>query len=262
MNNQEKSMSKRTIKEIKEVLKTISSEKEEIFQELIYDERKGVQKALNDWKKKREKQRQLVEEYARMSVFEETAKEKGFSFIAGVDEVGRGPLAGPVVAAAVILSGKEPLLGLNDSKKLSLRKREELYDVICEKALAIGVGQVEAPEIDQINIYQASKKAMELAINNLSKEPDYLLIDAMHVNIPLPQEKIIKGDARSVSIAAASIIAKVTRDRMMIEYDQQYPGYGFSNNAGYGTKEHLNGLQTLGITPIHRRTFEPVRKNS
>lgn len=255
-------MKKQTIKEIKALLETIHSEEDEQFKQLQLDDRKGVQKALSGWKKKREKQKQLIREYKQMSTFENTARDNGFSFIAGVDEVGRGPLAGPVVAAAVILPDSDTILGLNDSKKLSFKKREELFEIIHTKARAVGVGIVEAPEIDRINIYQASKKAMELAIKNLSIDPDYLLLDAMQVQTSLPQEKIIKGDARSVSIAAASIVAKVTRDRMMEEYDKEYPGYGFSNNAGYGTKEHLIGLKELGVTPIHRQSFAPVRKHS
>ena len=174
--------------------------------------------------------------------------------------MGRGPLAGPVVAAAVILDPGMPIYGLDDSKKLSLTKKNQLFDEINEKAIAVGIGIVSAEEIDRLNILQATKKAMNLATESLTTPPDLLLVDAVKLNNPIPQEVIIKGDLRSNSIAAASIIAKVTRDQMMTEYDETYPGYGFASNAGYGTKEHLAGLENLGATPIHRRSFSPVPK--
>lgn len=222
------------------------------------DLRQGVKKLLLQFDKKIEKAQQLALKYEEMQIFEKQALEKGYVMIAGIDEVGRGPLAGPVVAAAVILRPNIRILGLNDSKQLSAKKREILMDEIENKALAIGIGVVEPAEIDQLNIYQASKKAMILAVQQLTKTPDCLLIDAMNLPLGIAQEKIIKGDARSVSIAAASIVAKVFRDRLMEDYDQQYPGYGFAKNAGYGTKEHLLGLEQQGVTPIHRRSFSPV----
>jgi ribonuclease HII len=252
-------MKKRTIKEIKEILKDMKDDQDPIFSEFMLDERKGVQTAILSWQKQREKEQLLIKEYNERSKFEESVKAQGFTAIAGIDEVGRGPLAGPVVSAAVILPEDEKIIGLNDSKKLSLKKREELYEEIYKKARAVSVAEVSASEIDRINIYQASKKAMREAVAGLEITPDYLLIDAMELEVPIAQEKIIKGDARSVSIAAASIIAKVTRDRLMEKYDQMYPGYGFKNNAGYGTKEHLDGLTQLGVTPIHRRSFSPVK---
>lgn len=250
---------KQTIKEIKALLNTITDDNDPQLENVLNDRRKGVQSALEAWRKNLQKQKLLLEKFEKMSVYEQAARSKGYKSIAGVDEVGRGPLAGPVVAASVILPENETIIGLNDSKQLSLKMRENLYDVIFEKASAIGVGVIEASEIDRINIYQASKSAMLQAIHDMSREADYLLIDAMELEIDLPQDKIIKGDSLSVSIAAASIIAKVTRDRMMKKYDHLYPGYDFSSNAGYGTKKHLEGLKKIGISPIHRHSFSPVK---
>ena len=200
-----------------------------------------------------EKQKQRLIE---MKVPEEDLHEQGYRCIAGIDEVGRGPLAGPVVAGAVILSPDCEILYLNDSKKLSEKKRELLYDEIMEKAVATGIGVISPARIDEINILQATYEAMRMAISNLKVQPSVLLNDA--VTIPLveiPQVPIIKGDAKSVSIAAASIIAKVTRDHMMVEYEEIYPGYGFASNKGYGSAQHIAALKELGPTPIHRRTF-------
>ena len=181
---------------------------------------------------------------------------EGYGAVCGIDEVGRGPLAGPVVAGAVILPSDCEILYLNDSKKLSEKKRELLYDEIMEKAVATGIGVISPARIDEINILQATYEAMRMAISNLKVQPSVLLNDA--VTIPLveiPQVPIIKGDAKSVSIAAASIIAKVTRDHMMVEYEEIYPGYGFTSNKGYGSAQHIAALKELGPTPIHRRTF-------
>lgn len=181
---------------------------------------------------------------------------EGYGAVCGIDEVGRGPLAGPVVAGAVILPSDCEILYLNDSKKLSEKKRELLYDEIMEKAVATGIGVISPARIDEINILQATYEAMRMAISNLKVQPSILLNDA--VTIPLveiPQVPIIKGDAKSVSIAAASIIAKVTRDHMMVEYEEIYPGYSFASNKGYGSAQHIAALKELGPTPIHRRTF-------
>ena len=179
--------------------------------------------------------------------------------ICGVDEAGRGPFAGPVVAGAVILDLTDPareILYLNDSKKLSEKKREALYDEIMEKAISVGVGIVESQVIDEINILQATYKAMREAIAALSVQPDFILADAVTIpGIAIPQEGIIKGDAKSVSIAAGSIIAKVTRDRIMREYDKRYPEYGFASHKGYGTKAHIEAIQKYGMLDIHRRSF-------
>lgn len=191
----------------------------------------------------------------RMKEFEYRYSE--FTAICGIDEVGRGPLAGPVYAAAVILPKDKEILYLNDSKKLSAKKRDELYDVIMSEAVAVGIGHAEPERIDEINILQATYEAMRMAVSGLKVRPDLLLNDA--VIIPgidaIKQVSIVKGDARSISIAAASIVAKVTRDRLMDEYDKQYPGYGFASNKGYGTAEHIAALKEKGPTPIHRRSF-------
>ena len=205
----------------------------------------------------KKQQEKLEKELARlksMSVYEE--QYASCSYICGIDEVGRGPLAGPVVAGAVILPKDHTILYLNDSKKLSEKKRELLYDEIMEHAVATGIGMVGPARIDEINILQATYEAMRMAIENLQVKPDVLLNDAVTIpEVEIPQVPIIKGDAKSISIAAASIIAKVTRDRLMKEYDQVIPGYDFAGNKGYGTKAHLEGLQRLGPSPIHRRTF-------
>ena len=183
---------------------------------------------------------------------------KGINFIAGIDEVGRGPLVGPVVAAAVILPEGFYNKDINDSKKLSEKKRNELYEVIKNNAISIGIGIVSNKRIDEINIYEATKEAMKLAIDNLSVKPEYLLIDAMKLDADIPSISIIKGDAKSESIAAASIIAKVTRDKMMYELDKKYPIYDFANNKGYGTKKHIEAIEKYGIISEHRKSFKPV----
>ena len=189
-----------------------------------------------------------------MRVYECQYADRGF--LCGIDEVGRGPLAGPVVAGAVILPADCEILWLNDSKKLSEKKRELLYDEIMEKAVAVGIGAVSPERIDEINILQATYEAMRIAISKLSVKPDLLLNDAVKIpGVVLPQVPIIKGDAKSVSIAAASIVAKVTRDRMMVQYEELYPGYEFASNKGYGSARHIAALKSLGPCPIHRRSF-------
>ncbi len=205
---------------------------------------------------------QLIEKYVQLDTYENEYRDKGFTFIAGIDEAGRGPLAGPVVAAACILDKDVRILGLDDSKKLSEKKREALYDEIVSKALAYSVVRVEASRIDEINILNATKEAMRTCVRELTDkgfDPQILLIDAVKLEgtgktvVP-----IIKGDAKSNSIAAASILAKVTRDRIMKEYDEVYPGYGFSKHKGYGTAEHYAAIREKGMTDIHRRTFLKV----
>lgn len=193
-----------------------------------------------------------------MKEFENELYNNGINFIAGIDEVGRGPLVGPVVTAAVILPKDFYDERINDSKKLTEKKRELLYDVIMENALSVGIG-ISSPEvIDEINILNATKKAMIEAINNLSIKPEHLLIDAVKLDIDIPQTSIIKGDAKSQSIASASIIAKVTRDRMMLELDKKYPMYDFKHNKGYGTKKHIEALYKYGPLKEHRKSFAPV----
>lgn len=194
--------------------------------------------------------------YEQMSEYEKEFRAKGLKLIAGMDEAGRGPLAGPVVAACVILDPERPVYGVNDSKKLSPKRRAELKAEIEEKALAIGVGIVDEKTIDEINILEATKLAMKQAVQNLGVLPEILLIDALTLkDLPIPQEGIIKGDAKSVSIAAASIIAKETRDAMLMELDQQYPEYGFASHKGYGTPQHIQAIKEYGPLPVHRRSF-------
>lgn len=192
-----------------------------------------------------------------MKEFEMELYNKGINFIAGIDEVGRGPLVGPVVTAAVILPKDFYDERINDSKKLTEKKRELLYDVIMENAISVGIGISSEDVIDEINILNATKRAMLEAVNNLSVKPEHLLIDAVKLNTDIPQTSIIKGDAKSESIAAASIIAKVTRDRMMIELDKIHPEYDFKHNKGYGTKKHIEAIRKYGIIKEHRKTFAP-----
>ena len=230
-----------------------------LFEELILDGRAGVQAAIS--KRKRELQKQVDEDLRleKMLAYEKELYTQGIHLIAGVDEVGRGPLAGPVVAAAVILPKACKIPGLNDSKKIPKSKHKEIYEAVLQNAIAIGIGVKDNHVIDQVNIYEATKLAMMEAIGQLEPQPQHLLIDAMRLDLPIPQTSIIKGDANSLSIAAASIVAKVTRDQMMEDFDREYPGYDFAQNAGYGTAKHLAGLDQLGVTPIHRRSFEPVK---
>ena len=248
-----------TIKEVKERLAMIDELDHPFFEELILDGRAGVQAAIS--KRKRELQKQVDEDLRLegMLAYEKELYTQGIDLIAGVDEVGRGPLAGPVVAAAVILPKACKIPGLNDSKKIPKSKHKEIYEAVLQNAIAIGVGVKDNHVIDQVNIYEATKLAMMEAIGQLEPQPQHLLIDAMKLDLPIPQTSIIKGDANSLSIAAASIVAKVTRDQMMEEFDKEYPGYDFTQNAGYGTANHLAGLHKLGVTPIHRRSFEPVK---
>ena len=191
-------------------------------------------------------------------IFERELIKNGLKIIGGIDEVGRGPLVGPVVAACVILPLNYRLDGLNDSKKLSEKKREYFYDILKKEALDIGIGIVSAQKIDEINIYEATKVAMKEAIKNLKIKPEHVLIDAMKLDIDIPSTSIIKGDSKSLSIAAASVIAKVTRDRMLRELDKKYPMYDFKNNKGYPTKKHIEAIQKYGIISEHRRSYAPV----
>jgi ribonuclease HII len=194
------------------------------------------------------------------SRYERVARQRGWQRIAGIDEVGRGSLFGPVVAAVVVLNPKRRIVGLDDSKKLSAQRREELAERIREHALAWATAEIEASRIDAWNIYQASRQAMEAALAQLTPAPDFLLIDAMKLPVPTEQQSLIHGDARSISIAAASILAKVVRDRMMRDFDAIYPSYGLARNKGYSTAEHLAALQQFGPSPLHRFSFSPVRE--
>ena len=193
--------------------------------------------------------------------YEKELNKKGITLIAGVDEVGRGPLIGPVVAAAVILPKNFKLDGLTDSKKLSEKKREQYYEIIKKEAVAIGIGIISEKRIDEINIYEATKEAMKEAINNLSIKPEHILIDAMPLDLEIETTSIIKGDLLSLTISAASVIAKVTRDHLLYDIDKEYPIYDLKNNKGYGTKKHLEAIKEYGITKYHRLSFKPVFDN-
>ena len=244
-----------TMKEIKARFASAKEgEYDALFQYYENDERSGVKKLILQYQKK---QKALETERLRIEKMKEYEhKYEHLGYLCGIDEVGRGPLAGPVVACAVILPKDPDILWLNDSKQLTARKREELYDVIMEKAVSVGIGMAGPERIDQINILQATYEAMREAVGKLSVVPNLLLNDAVTIpEIVIPQVPIIKGDAKSVSIAAASIVAKVTRDRMMEEYDRYLPGYGFASNKGYGSAAHIQALKELGPTPIHRKTF-------
>lgn len=192
-------------------------------------------------------------------IFERKLHDEGYTLIAGVDEVGRGPLAGPVAATAIIMPKDCYIEGVTDSKKVSPKKRKELKKQILEKAIAVSTIFINEKIIDEVNIYEATKLAMYQAINGLDPKPDYVLIDAMPLDLDIPHESIIKGDEKSFTIACASIIAKEARDELMDEFDQKYPEYGFKQNKGYPTKKHRNALLTYGVTPIHRRTYGPVK---
>ena len=248
-----------TIKEIKEQLASIQRLDDPLLTELEQDSRSGVIQAIAKRKKEIQKRLDEDERLEGMLAYEKECYAREIELIAGVDEVGRGPLAGPVVAAAVILPKGCKISGLNDSKKIPKSKHKEIYEAVLQNAVAIGIGIKDNQVIDQVNIYEATKLAMMEAIGQLEPQPQHLLIDAMKLDLPISQTSIIKGDANSLSIAAASIVAKVTRDQMMEEFDLEYPGYDFAQNAGYGTANHLAGLHKLGVTPIHRRSFEPVK---
>lgn len=245
----------KSIQKIKEELKTAKqTELLKLIDFYAQDNRKGVQTAVAQARKQMEaleKEKQRIEA---MKSFEHQYEHLGY--VCGIDEVGRGPFAGPVVAGAVILPKDCDILYINDSKKLSEKKREELYEEIMEKAVAVQVGYASPARIDEINILQATYEAMREAVSKLPVTPQILLNDAVTIpGITIPQVPIIKGDAKSVSIAAASIIAKVTRDRLMREYDKIMPEYGFASNKGYGSREHIEALRTYGATPIHRKSF-------
>ena len=245
----------KSISMIKEEFKNLTPEQIPaqiaLYQE---DERKGVQNFLLSQQKKVDKYYQEIERIENLCQYEKEYSQ--YDFICGIDEVGRGPLAGPVVAGAVVLPKGSRILYINDSKKLSAKKREELFDIIKEEAVSVGIGMASPERIDEINILQATYEAMREAVNKLSVKPDILLNDAVTIpGIDVKQIPIIKGDAKSLSIASASILAKVTRDRLMTEYDSLYPEYGFARHKGYGTKVHIEAIKEYGPCPIHRRTF-------
>ncbi len=220
------------------------------------DERKSVKKIVERYEKKYYKFSAEMKRLETISYYEKKYYEKGIKFIAGIDEVGRGPLAGPVTAAAVILPKDCRIIGVDDSKKLSAKKRKELFLEIKENALAIGIGMVSNIVIDEINILRATYEAMRIAVSKLEIVPEQLLVDAVTIpEIDIPQEGIVKGDSKSISIAAASIIAKVTRDELMEKYGEVYNGYFFEKNKGYGSKEHIDAIKRKGLSPVHRKSF-------
>jgi ribonuclease HII len=237
-----------------ELAQTSLSKLDEILNKYRTDTRAGVIKLIDKYDREKQKLQNEIERTEQMKLYENKYKE--YEYICGIDEVGRGPLAGPVVACAVILPKDCNILYINDSKQLSEKKREELYDEIMSNAIAVGVGSIPPTKIDEINILQATYEAMRQAIGNLEVKPDILLNDAVTIpGIDIEQVPIIKGDAKSISIAAASIIAKVTRDRLMIAYDSIFPQYGFAGNKGYGSKDHIEELKKIGPSPIHRMSF-------
>ena len=244
-----------SISQIRDRIKICPEEElAKLLAEYEADSRDGVQKLLATGKKRLAAYEKELARTEEMWHYERLYPDR--EYIGGIDEVGRGPLAGPVVAACVILPKDCNLLYINDSKQLTEKKREELYDRILEEAVAVGIGSVSHEVIDEINILQATFAAMREAIGKLSVTPDQLLVDAVHIpGITIPQRGIIKGDAHSISIAAASIVAKVTRDRYMVEMDAKYPGYGFAGNKGYGSAEHIAALREKGPCEIHRRSF-------
>ncbi|MCR4706095.1 MAG: ribonuclease HII [Lachnospiraceae bacterium] len=244
-----------SISEIKAILQgTKETELSSFIERFHADERSGVQKLVESASKQLKTYEKECARTYEMKRFER--EYDSYSYICGIDEVGRGPLAGPVVAGAVILPKDTDILYLNDSKQLTAKKREELYDIIMREAVSVGLGYVTNERIDEINILQATYEAMRQAIGKLSPQPDLLLNDAVTIpQVPIRQVPIIKGDAKSVSIAAASIVAKVTRDRLMQEYDIVFPGYDFAGNKGYGSASHIDAIRRIGPCPIHRRSF-------
>lgn len=252
---------KHSISEIKDILEKINVT-DNIIVELALDSRKGVQKLAVSYRKKQQRINEKKEQWKLLNKKEKDLRESGRNFIAGIDEAGRGPLAGPVAAAAVILDPDRKIIGLDDSKKLSEKQREELYVEIKEKALAVGIGVIDNNVIDELNILQATFKAMRTAVDSLGVRPDYLLVDGNRQipAIKIKQETVVDGDSRVNAIAAASIIAKVSRDRIMDEYHLRYPAYGFIRNKGYGTEEHITALKENGPLKIHRFSFAIVNK--
>lgn len=256
-------MKKESITDIKSKLFSNDTPSKEWLAMIREDERLGVQKLVARFD--RLIQQQLLEKEGHLNrlIFENSLREKGYHYIAGVDEVGRGPLAGPVVTAAVILPENcDKLIGVNDSKQLTEKKRHHFVKLIKEVAIDYAICELDATIIDRYNILEATRLGMKEAVKKLKLQPDYLLIDAMTIESSLPQEAIIKGDSRSLSIAAASILAKDYRDRKMIEYATTYPEFGFEKHMGYPTAQHIAALTKYGITPIHRKTFAPVKEIS
>lgn len=246
----------KSVKELKELLDAAEGEElKEFSSAASEDERESVRKLAASAEKRYASFLKEKERILKLRETEDGYRERGYAFIAGVDEAGRGPLCGPVVSCTLILPPDHCLFGVNDSKKLSEKKREELYERITADALACEVGIADNFVIDELNILNATKKTITDSLERIRIRPDIVLLDALKVDTDIPQEGFVKGDARIYSIAAASIVAKVTRDRMMYEYDRMYPEYGFASNKGYGTAEHLEAIRRYGLTPIHRLSF-------
>ena len=247
-----------SIKDIKEILKSVDDLNSKLLQKYQDDSRVGVQKLITQRVKQIEKRNHEIEEFHQRLKYEHEFWNEGINVIAGVDEVGRGPLAGPVVTCAVVLPHDFDVYEVNDSKQLSEKKRYELAEQIKAKAIDYSYGIADNKLIDDINIYEATRVAMKEAVLGLKELPQEIIVDAMQIDVDIHQLKLIKGDAKSASVSAASILAKTYRDDLMKQYDKQYPEYDFANNAGYGTKNHLDALHKYGATPIHRRSFKPV----
>lgn len=252
-------MSKLTIAEVKERLATVTDPADELLSTLKADPRKGVQQAINQWQRRLRARQAALTAFHQRFKFEKYYWQHGCQYVAGMDEVGRGPLAGPVVTCAVILDDSFDLVGVTDSKQLSRHEREELYLKIVNEAVEVSIAVNDQDVIDRLNIYAATQDAMMRSVQTLHHRPDHLIVDAVPLPaLNIPQTTLIKGDQKSISVAAASIVAKEYRDHLMRDYDRIYPGYGFAENMGYGTKQHLAGIKQLGACPIHRRSFKPV----
>lgn len=255
-------MRTKTIRQIKEMLND-EHVSEDVLAMLENDERKGVQRLVASYKRKMKQLHEQIVAFDEKLTFDHQFKRHETDLIAGVDEAGRGPLAGPVVAASVILPDDFRCYDLNDSKQLSAHKRLELYERIKEEAICYSIKAIPATKIDEWNILNATKRAMEMSVDSLHVQPDVVLIDAVHIEKSAPeQHAVIKGDAKSIAIAAASILAKVSRDKTMQQLHEQFPMYGFHRHMGYGTKEHIEAIKTYGITEHHRLSFAPVKKNA
>ena len=248
-----------TVKQIRERLSQLTDRSDPYVQSLATDSRKGVQQALTQFYRRLERQAAAQAAFRQRFRYEEKLWRQGCRDVAGRDEVGRGPLAGPVVTCAVILRPDFDLVGVTDSKQLTRHEREQLYLQIVNEAVEVSIAVNDREAIDRLNIYAATQDAMIRAVNNLHHRPDHRIVDAVPLKIAIPQTTLIKGDQKSISVAAASIVAKEYRDHLMRDYDRVYPGYGLAENMGYGTKEHLAGLAAHGATPIHRRSFRPVQ---
>lgn len=255
-----------TIQEIKAYIdqyQDIDDIDKNLVKKLDNDSRKGVNKIARKINRKKAKKKKMLKNWHKQNKDLDDLHNKGYELIAGVDEAGRGPLAGPVVSSAVILDINNPILGLTDSKKLSEQRREELFDIILQEAKSVGIGIVSNTIIDRVNIHQATFLAMKRAVNDLKKEPEYILVDGSYIipELNLKQKAIVSGDLKVNSISAASIIAKVTRDRIMDELHNSYPKYNFLSNKGYGTKEHIEAIKINGPCPFHRFSYKVVDEN-